>query len=227
MTRHSDIKVLIIDDHALVRFGIRHVLDNAQGIRVVGEANDGQEAIELVRALEPDVILMDIKMPHMDGLEATRRLLRFNPKPNIIIISAYDDNLIVSRLLSQGVQGYITKDASEEEMLNAIRLVASGERFICSSLAQKLALNRYDEHFSPFDELTSREVQIAKMFVNRSSAQEIAETLHISPKTVNTYRYRLYKKLNVKNDIDLVYLAIQHKFIDQQFEFGINDTQID
>lgn len=212
---HPPVSVLIVDDHDLVRTGIKHMLSGAEGIRVLGEASTGETAVRMTRELSPDVVLMDIKMPGIGGLEATRKLLRILPGVKVLVVTVCEDDLFPSRLLQAGAVGYITKGASMEDMLQAIRTVHSGQRYISPEVAKQLALKHLvDEHDTPFDSLSERELQVMLMITKGMKVQEIADRLCLSPKTVNSYRYRIFEKLNVKNDVELTHLAIRHNVLD-------------
>jgi len=209
------IKVLIVDDHKLIRKGITSLLKTINGIEPVGEASDGEEAVSMVKELQPNVVLMDLQMPGMGGLEATRKILRLNPDVKILALTVCESDVFPTRLLEEGAAGYITKDSSTEEMIRAIRAVHSGQRYISPDVAQKLALKRYTKgEDSPFDHLSERELQVMIMITSGKRAQDIAETLHLSPKTVNTYRYRLFEKLGVNSDVELTLLALRYGIID-------------
>lgn len=204
------IKVLLVDDHELVRIGIKRLLQDVTGIKVVGEAGTGEDAIRLVKDLNPDVILMDVQMPGIGGLEATRKMIRHNPDAKILALTVCDDEPYPSRLLQAGAAGYITKGCDPEEMIRAIRAVNSGQRYISSEIAQQLALKRFtkDEE-SPVDILSERELQIMLMITKGQKVQEISDALCLSPKTVNSYRYRIFEKLGIDSDVELTLLAIR------------------
>jgi two-component system invasion response regulator UvrY len=209
------IKVLVVDDHDLVRTGIRRMLDDIQGIKVTGEARSGEDAVRLAREIRPDVVLMDVKMPGIGGLEATRKLLRIDPDMKVLVVTVCDDDLFPSKLLQAGASGYLTKDASMDEMVQAIRAVHSGQRYISPAVAQQLAFKHIsDKDESPFSTLSERELQVMIMITHGNKPQEISEKLNLSPKTVNSYRYRIFEKLNVKNDVELTLLAIRHGIVD-------------
>lgn len=211
------ITVLVADDHAMVRTGIARMLDDADDISVIAEASNGEEAIRRARELKPDIVLMDIRMPGMGGLEATRKLQQLVPDTRIIAVSALEQEPMPSRLLKAGAWAYLTKggDNSGQEVLTAVRQVASGRRYLSPSIAQALALRNYDENaVSPFDALSEREIQISLMISNGLRVQDIADTLHIQAKTVNSYRYRIFEKLDVNGDVALTLLAIRHGLIE-------------
>ena len=209
------IKVLVVDDHHLVRVGTIRLLEDIEDICIVGEAACGEEAIEKVRELDPDVVLMDIQMPGIGGLEATRRCLRVKDQLKIIAVTVYEDEPYPSKLFKVGVSGYITKRANVEEMVRAIRKVVSGQRYISSDVAQQLALRPFnDRQTSPFEALSSREMQITLMVIMGHKVTDISEQLSLSPKTINSYRYRIFEKLGVPNDVGLTKLSIKHGLID-------------
>lgn len=213
------IKVLVVDDHELVRVGFVRMLSDVNGIHVSGHADCGESALEQIRERPPDVVLMDVRMPGMGGLEATRRALRIDPDLKIIAVTVCDEEPFPSRLLEAGAQGYVTKGANVREMVSAIRKVHVGQRYLSADVAQRLALKPYqNDQRSPFDMLSSREMQISMMVVGCFKVQNISETLHLSPKTVNSYRYRIFEKLNVTSDVELALLAIKHGMIDPAAE---------
>ncbi len=208
---YSVIKVLVVDDHDLVRMGITRMLTDIGGIKVVGEAACGEDALRLARDLHPQVVLMDVKMPGIGGLEATRKLLRQDPDIRVVAVTVCDEEPFPSRLLKAGAAGYLTKGAALDEMVKAIRAVAAGQRYISPEIAQQLALkNLDDEKGSPFELLSEREMQITMMIVNCQKVQEISDRLFLSPKTVNSYRYRIFEKLGIDSDVELTLLAVRH-----------------
>ena len=206
---------MLVDDHDLVRTGIKRLLEDQPNIKIVGEAVSGEEAVEQVGVNEPDVVLMDINMPGIGGLEATRKLLQRNPKLKIIVVTMHEDDLFAQRLLKSGAMGYLTKGAKVDEILQAIRSVMANQRYLCSSIAQQLALSHMAEaDSSPFDNLSERELQVLLMMMDGHSISAISEKLCLSPKTVSTYRSRLYSKLGVQNDIELARLALQYGVVE-------------
>jgi two-component system invasion response regulator UvrY len=208
-------KVMLVDDHDLVRTGIKRLLEDHPNIEIVGEAVSGEEALEQVSVYDPDVVLMDINMPGIGGLEATRKLLQRKPQLKIIVVTMHDDDLFPQRLLKAGALGYITKGAKVEEMLQAIRAVMANKRYLSPAIAQQIALGQVGEEVtSPFDNLSERELQVLLMMMDGQSIGAISETLCLSPKTVSTYRTRLYAKLGVQNDIELARLALLHGVVE-------------
>jgi two-component system, NarL family, invasion response regulator UvrY len=209
------INVMIVDDHNLVRAGISVMLTGISGIKVIAEADSGEQAMTMVRDKVPDVILMDLKMPGIGGLEATRKLLRLCPDSKILIVTVCEDDLFPSRLLQAGAVGYLTKGADLEEMVRAIRSVHAGQRYISPEIARQLALKHLDDSGkSPFESLSERELQVFMMITQGAKVQHIADKLCLSPKTVNSYRYRIFEKLNVNNDVELTHLAIRHGLLE-------------
>lgn len=210
------IKVLIVDDHALVRMGIRRLLDDLSDMQVVAEAENGEEALILVKKHKPDVVLLDMKMPGIDGWEVTRRLKKSNPLVKIIAVTAVCAEPLPSRVLQLGAMGYLTKESGVDEMAAAIRKVAKGERYLSAEVAQKMAINSLESvKDSPFDALSEREMQVMFMITTGMEVSDIAERLFLSTKTVNGYRYRMFEKLTIKNDVELTYLAMKHRVIEK------------
>lgn len=210
------IRVLVVDDHDLVRAGITRMLADMDGLKVVGQAESGEEALKKARELKPDVVLMDVKMPGIGGLEATRKLSRSNPDIKVIAVTVCEEDPFPTRLLQAGAAGYLTKGAVLEEMVQAIRLVFAGQRYISPHIAQQLALKSFQpqQSGSPFDLLSEREIQIALMIANCEKVQSISDKLCLSPKTVNTYRYRIFEKLSITSDVELALLAVRHGMVD-------------
>ncbi len=214
------INVMVVDDHELVRTGITRILNDAPGIRVVDEAASGEEALTLVRKKSPDVLLMDVSMPGIGGLEATRKLLQSNPELKVIVVSVHSEEPFPSRMLQAGASGYLTKGCAVDEIVAAIKAVSAGDRYIGADVAQKLALNMTlgGEAATPFDALSPREMQVMLMLTQGQRLQVISDKLCLSPKTVSTYRHRLYEKLGVASDVDLARLAMNYGIIDTASE---------
>ncbi len=209
------INILIVDDHDLVRVGLRHMLDSVEDFSVVGEASSGEDGLEKAELLKPHVVLMDVRMPGIGGIEATQRMQRRAPESKVVVITACADDPFPDLLLEAGARGFVTKDSGMDELVLAIREVHADQHYVCRKIAQELALKplrkRNSGHHSPFDDLSERELQVALMIVGCQSAQDIADQLNVSPKTVNTYRYRMFEKLGVENDVGLTLLALRHK----------------
>lgn len=208
--------MLVVDDHDLVRTGITRMLADIEGLQVVGQAQSGEESLLKTRELKPDVVLMDVRMPGIGGLEATRKLIRSHPDLKVVAVTACEEDPFPTRLLQAGAAGYLTKGAGLEEMVQAIRLVFGGQRYISPQIAQQLALKSFQPQTngSPFDLLSEREIQIALMIASCEKVQSISDKLCLSPKTVNTYRYRIFEKLSISSDVELALLAVRHGMVD-------------
>lgn len=208
------ISVLVVDDHDLVRMGITRMLADSPDIEVIGEADNGEDAIRLAKSLSPDVVLLDVNMPTIGGLEVTKRLIQNDKNSKILAVSSLSAQPYPSMLIKAGVSGYITKGTPLDEMIKAIKKVHQGGRYFSAEVAEQLADVLLSENAeSPFDLLSEREKQVAMMVVNCQSPQQIADNLFVSVKTVNTYRYRIFEKLNIDSDVKLTHLAMRHGLI--------------
>ncbi len=204
------IKVLLVDDHELVRMGIKRLLQDAPNIKIVGETKTGEDAVLLAKELMPDVVVMDVQMPGIGGLEATRKMIRHNPDVKILVLTIYENEPYPTRLLQAGASGYITKGCDAEEMVRAIRTVYTGQHYISPDIAQQIAIKRVTKgEESPTDILSERELQIMLMITQGQKVQDISKKLCLSPKTVNSYRYRIFEKLGINNDVELTLLAMR------------------
>ncbi|MDW5377974.1 UvrY/SirA/GacA family response regulator transcription factor [Halomonas sp. HP20-15] len=208
------IRVLVADDHHMVRTSIARMLDAEEGLRVVGEAADGEAAISQCRKVRPDIVLMDIRMPGIGGLEATRKITRGMSDIKVLVLTAYLEDTFAQRLLDAGASGFISKGSELDEMVHAIRQVHAGQRFISSEIAQRLVLSKLESQDNPFNQLSSRELQVAMMIVNCHKVSEISDSLFLSPKTVNTYRYRIFEKLGVQSDVELTHMGLRFGLVD-------------
>ncbi|SHM42573.1 response regulator [Vreelandella subglaciescola] len=208
------INVLIADDHHLVRTSIAYLLSQECDIAIVGEAVDGESAVALCRQKRPDIVLMDIRMPGIGGLEATRRIQRGMADIKVLVLTAHIEDSVARHILDAGAAGFLSKGADHQEMIDALRHVFHGRRYVSKNIAQRLALANLSGQTGLFDQLSRRELQIALMIVNCQRVQEISDRLHLSAKTVNTYRYRLFDKLKVKTDVELTHLALHHGLVD-------------
>ena len=209
------ISVLLTDDHALVRSGIRRLLEDSKQVRIIGEAESGEEGIKLAQELEPDVILMDVNMPGIGGVEACRRILQRNPKQKIIVLTIHNEQTFPKRMLEIGARGYLTKECGVDEMISAIVQVHKGGAYIAPSIAQQLALSLLpgNEH-NPIDRLSRREFQVMLMISHGLTNAEISDKLCLSPKTVSTYRLRLLDKLGAQNEVDLIKIAVEQGMVE-------------
>jgi len=214
----NKIKVLVVDDHTLVRQGIRSLLALADDIEIVGEAADGREAVEKVGQLAPDVVLMDLAMPNMGGLEATRRIRRQFPATKVLVVTQYDDSEYVIPVIEAGARGFVTKTASPMELASGIKAVHRGDSFLSPSAATalveecQLKTNTEGEK-SSYGLLTDRERETLKLIAEGHTAREIAEMLVVSPKTVEWYKTNLMNKLNIHSRVDLIKYAIRKRLI--------------
>ncbi|MGQ8363710.1 UvrY/SirA/GacA family response regulator transcription factor [Glaciecola sp. 1036] len=208
------IKILVVDDHELVRTGISRILNDVKDFKVVGEVGSGEEAVEYCRKNSPDIVLMDVSMPGIGGLEATKKVLRFCDGTRVICVSMHKENPIPIKIMQAGAYGFLTKDAEYSEMINAIYKVSSGQKYISPEIAQQIAIGQLDvSSESPFDQLSDRELEITMMLTKGVRVIEIAKRLSLSTKTVNTYRYRMFEKLGIGSDVELTHLALRHKLI--------------
>lgn len=209
------INVFLVDDHELVRTGIRRIIEDARGMNVVGEAESGEQSVQWCRQNHADVILMDMNMPGIGGLEATRKILRYDPETRIVVLTIHTENPFPSKVMQAGAFGYLTKGAAPEEMLTAIRTVSCGQRYLSPQIAQQVALSSFSPNSdNPFAQLSERELQIMLMITKGIRVTDISEQLNLSSKTVNSYRYRLFNKLNISGDVELTHLAIRHGILD-------------
>jgi DNA-binding NarL/FixJ family response regulator len=203
---------LLADDHAVVRKGFRLILNQEPDLEVVGEAGDGLEAVELARVLRPDVTILDIGMPNVNGVEATRRILENCPESQILILSMHKDSVYVRESLRVGARGYLLKDAIDEDLLRAVRAVAIGEAFLSPAVSRTI-LEDYQQTTDPFDSLTAREREILQMLAEGKVAKEIATALDVSVFTVDAHRGRILKKLGLKSSTELVKFAMRRRLI--------------
>jgi len=211
----SIVKVAIVDDHAIVRAGLKQFLSEMVDLRVVGEAASGREAIDLVRNVEIDVLIMDLSMPGQSGIDALAMIRAKAPDIGILILSGYPEEQYAVNLIRQGASGYLNKECEPMEIVNAIRTIALGRRYISPAVAELLAqqLNR-KEGGAPHEQLSEREFQVFLKLAKGETAGEIAQALSLSVKTVSTYRTRLMEKMGLQSNSDLTYYALKNKLID-------------
>ncbi len=210
--------VVLVDDHELVRTGFRMILQQQDDIEVLGEAGSAEEGLQLIKTAQPDVALVDVHMPGMSGVELTERMVRAKLRTQIVILTVVEDVRFPKRLLDAGALGYLTKGCAAEELLVAIHQVADGRRYLAPAVAQQLALATLDGEGSPFEMLSSRELEVAMMLVRGKPLTVIAEQLNLSPKTVSTYKQRLLEKLKVDHLIGLAHLMTAHGLLDTRRE---------
>lgn len=208
------IRVFIVDDHAIVRVGMRMILSEQTDIEVVGEADSGEVALPLIRRLRPDVVLCDLHLPGVSGLEVTERIVKGDHGSKVVIVSVLEDGPMPRRLIEAGACGYVGKAGDANELLNAIRDVARGRRYLGNSVAQHLAFAGIGGGASPIDELTRRELEVGLLLVQGLRQQDIAQRLSLSPKTVNTHKSRLFEKLGIGDYVALARTLKQHGLLD-------------
>ena len=209
------IRVVLVDDQTLMRGCLCHMLAEQDDIEVVGEAGSGEAAIELLSGEQADVVLMDLRMPGIGGLVAIRKLLRIQPGLKIVVVSELTEDPFPSRVMEAGAVGYVTKGSSFSEIIDAVHKAARGKRYLCREVAEQIALTHVDGGGrSPFESLSARELQVTMMLAEGMRTPEISDQLCLSPKTISTYRYRLYEKLGVHSDVEVMQLAMRHGVID-------------
>lgn len=213
------IRVFIVDDHALVRTGMRMILSAETDIEVLGEAESGEQALPQIRRLKPDVVLCDLHLPGVSGLEVTERIVRGDYGTRVIIVSVLADGPLPRRLLEAGASGYVGKGGEALELLHAVRDVARGKRYLSNSIAQALALSGIGGDASPFDALSPRELEVALLLTQGLRQEDIAKRLSLSAKTVNTHKTRLFDKLEIRDNIALARLASQFGLADPAHAF--------
>jgi len=204
------IRVYLVDDHALVRAGMRMILSGEVDIEVVGESDSGEAGLPEIRRLKPDVVLCDLHLPGVTGLEVTERIARGQSGTRVVIVSVLEDGPMPKRLLEAGACGYVGKGGDSRELVRAVREVAQGRRFLASAVAQNLALYTVEGSASPFDGLSRRELEVVMLLARGMRQDDIARKLSLSAKTVNTHKSRAFGKLNVRDSIALARLAAQY-----------------
>ena len=210
------IRILLADDHSIVRDGLRRIVEESGGIEVVAETADGRKAIALAREHQPDVAVIDISMPGLDGLEVTSQLAHYLPTLPVLILTMHEEDQYVVRAIRAGAKGYITKQSAPEQLVNAIRRLKEGGRYLTDAAAESLALRvaKGARAASPLDSLSQRELQVLRRLAMGHTNREIASAYGISIKTVDTYRFRLLKKLGLRNNAELSRFAIQNNMIE-------------
>ena len=210
-------RVLVVDDHDLIRQGICQLLGEVPNVSVIGEAGSGEEAIAKVAELLPDIVFMDLRMDGIGGAEATRRILVSHPEIKVIIVTAVADDIHPARMLKAGASAYITKKSGASEIAAALTEALAGRSYVSPRLAQQMVMHGLQSlEESPFAELSQRELQIAEMITSGRRTSDIGEALNISPKTISTYRYRIYQKLGVSNDVELTLAAVKYNIVDPE-----------
>ncbi|MDX9787268.1 MAG: response regulator transcription factor [Desulfobacterales bacterium] len=209
------IKVLLADDHRIVRAGLCRIVEESGNMEVIAEASDGNDAVKKILEKSPDVAVIDISMPGMDGLEVVAQIRNYKPDLPIIMLTMHQEEQYVVRAIEAGAMGYITKKSAPEQLVDAIGKVYNGKRYLTDEISELLALRlaRGANGKSPLDSLSTRELQVLKRLAQGHTNKEIAESYHISTKTVDTYRFRLLKKLDLRNNADLSRFAVQNNLV--------------
>jgi len=206
---HPPVQVMLVDDHAVVRMGFRLLLEGATDLKVTAEADSGEEAVRRFAEAKPDVVVMDISMPGIGGLEAIDRILAREPQARILVLSAHEDVMHARRVLKAGAVGYLTKRSAAEALIHAIRQVALGKTYLEPSIAQQLALQQLGGEKSPVDMLSEKEFKVFLALAKGKSVAEIAEVMSLSPRTVGTHLYNIKQKLGASNSAELAIMAIR------------------
>ena len=211
------IRVFLLDDHALVRTGYRLILVQERDFEVVGEAGSGEEGLPMIRRLKPNVVICDLHLPGISGLDITERIVRAGMGVHVLIVSVQEKGPMPRRLIEAGASGYLGKGCDAQELVRALREVARGRRYLASHVAQRMALAKLCGEGSPFDLLSPRELEVARLLCQGMRMEEIGRRLSLSGKTVATHKYRLYEKLGIKDTVALARLAGQHGVSDPAY----------
>jgi two-component system, NarL family, invasion response regulator UvrY len=210
----SQIKILLVDDHAVVRMGFKMLIEAEDDITVIGEAESGEVAIKLFQELKPDIIVMDITMPGIGGLEAIDRIIAKDKNTRILVLSAHEDSVHPKRVLNAGAMGYLTKRSAAEELIKAIKSIHQGKRYLEPNIAQQMAITQLSGETNPVEILSDREFEVFIALAKGKSTNEIADTLCLSPRTVGTHLYNIKQKLNANNSAEIALIAIRCGLID-------------
>lgn len=210
----SQINVMLVDDHAVVRMGFKMLLELDPEIKVVAEAESGEQSIQRYVEYKPHVVVMDITMPGIGGLEAIERILAKDSAAKILVLSAHEDSVHPKRVLNAGAMGYLTKRSAAEELIKAIRTIASGKKYLEASVAQQMAIQQLSGEQNPVDVLSPREFEVFMALAKGKTTNEIADTLFLSPRTVGTHLYNIKQKLNANNSAEIALIAMRSGLID-------------
>lgn len=210
----SQINVMLVDDHAVVRMGFKMLLEADHDIKVIAEAESGEQSITRYMEFKPNVVVMDITMPGIGGLEAIERILAKDGSAKILVLSAHEDSVHPKRVLNAGAVGYLTKRSAAEELIKAIRTVASGKKYLEASVAQQMAIQQLSGDQNPVDVLSPREFEVFMALAKGKTTNEIADTLFLSPRTVGTHLYNIKQKLNANNSAEIALIAMRSGLID-------------
>ena len=210
----SQIKILLVDDHAVVRMGFKMLIEAETDIKVIGEAESGEAAVKLFQELKPDIIVMDITMPGIGGLEAIDRIMAKDKSTKILVLSAHEDSVHPKRVLNAGAMGYLTKRSAAEELIKAIKSIHQGKRYLEPNIAQQMAITQLSGETNPAEILSDREFEVFMALAKGKSTNDIADTLCLSPRTVGTHLYNIKQKLNANNSAEIALIAIRCGLID-------------
>ena len=205
----SQITILLVDDHAVVRMGFKMLIEAEEGIKVIGEAESGEIAVKLFQELKPDIIVMDITMPGIGGLEAIDRIIAKDKNTKILVLSAHEDSVHPKRVLNAGAMGYLTKRSAAEELIKAIKSIHQGKRYLEPNIAQQMAITQLSGETNPVEILSDREFEVFIALAKGKSTNDIADTLCLSPRTVGTHLYNIKQKLNANNSAEIALIAIR------------------
>ncbi|HYG12816.1 MAG TPA: response regulator transcription factor [Methylophilaceae bacterium] len=210
----APINVMLVDDHAVVRMGFRMLLETAADIKVIAEAENGEQAVKLYMEHQPDVVVMDITMPGIGGLEAIERIMAKDSAARILVLSAHEDSVHPKRVLNAGAMGYLTKRSAAEELIKAIRMVAGRKMYLEANIAQQMAIQQLSGQQNPVDVLSDREFEVFMALAKGKTTNDIADTLCLSPRTVGTHLYNIKQKLNASNSAEIALIAMRSGLID-------------
>jgi two-component system, NarL family, invasion response regulator UvrY len=210
----TPINVLLVDDHAVVRMGFKMLLESDADIKVIAEADSGENGVKMYMEHKPDVVVMDITMPGIGGLEATDRIIAKDSSARILVLSAHEDSVHPKRVLNAGAMGYLTKRSAAEELIKAIRTVAGRKMYLEASIAQQMAIQQLNGEKNPVDVLSDREFEVFMALAKGETTNQIAEILSLSPRTVGTHLYNIKQKLNASNSAEIALIAMRSGLID-------------
>ena len=214
MNPGGEIRVMLADDHAVVRMGFRLLLDASVDIRVVAEAESGEEAARRVQEIKPDVLVLDLSMPGIGGLEALSRILARDPSMKVLVLTAHEDAMHARRVLKAGALGYLSKRSAAEALIQAIRQVHQGRTFLEPAIAQELAMQQLTGERNPVDMLSEKEFKVFLALARGESVVDIAEVMSLSPRTIGTHLYNIKQKLGASNSAELAIIAMRHKLME-------------
>ena len=205
----ANIRVILVDDHSVVRMGFKMLIESESDMEVICEAESGEEGIKVFKELKPDVVVMDITMPGIGGLESIERILAFDKNAKILVLSAHEDSVHPKRVLNAGALGYLTKRSAAEELIKAIRSISCGKKYLEATIAKQMAITQLSGENNPVEVLSDREFEVFMALAKGKSTNEIAETMHLSPRTVGTHLYNIKQKLNANNSAEIALIAIR------------------